>query len=195
MCSPLKCTAHNCSVMCSPPPQVYRSSLTCTSCRRQSNTFDPFLSVSLPIPQKTRRPLYVTVVYLDATPRQVRIGLLLNQGDTVRELRHTLAADTKIPESQVSVCMCVCVCVCARPVGARVRTLSARCRSHRRVCVCVCVCVCVFTLEGRPGAGTCAASARVKAQNSVQFLTRHVSAPLPVLVSPPLTTPCPVSHS
>ena len=80
---------------------VYRSSLTCTNCRRQSNTFDPFLSVSLPIPQKTKRPVYVTVVYLDEQPRQVRIGLLLNQADTVKELRQTLAADTKIPESQV----------------------------------------------------------------------------------------------
>ncbi len=81
---------------------VYRSSLTCTNCQRQSNTFDPFLSVSLPIPQKTKRPIYVTVVYLDEQPRQVRIGLLMNQGDTVKELRQTLAADTKIQESQVS---------------------------------------------------------------------------------------------
>ena len=80
---------------------LYRSSLTCPNCRRQSNTFDPFLSVSLPIPQKTRRPVYVTVVYYDARPKQVRIGLLMNQGDTVRELRHTLATDTKIPEAQV----------------------------------------------------------------------------------------------
>ena len=81
---------------------LYRSSLTCPNCRRQSNTFDPFLSVSLPIPQKTQRPVYVTVVYLDAQPKQVRIGLLLNQCDTARELRQTLASDTKIPESQVS---------------------------------------------------------------------------------------------
>ncbi len=81
---------------------LYRSSLTCPNCRRQSNTFDPFLSVSLPIPQKTKRPVYVTVVYLDAQPKQVRIGLLLNQNDTVKELRQTLAADTKIPESQVN---------------------------------------------------------------------------------------------
>ncbi|ESO11515.1 hypothetical protein HELRODRAFT_134485, partial [Helobdella robusta] len=30
---------------------MYRSSLTCPSCSQQSNTFDPFLSVSLPIPR------------------------------------------------------------------------------------------------------------------------------------------------
>lgn len=81
---------------------LYRSSLTCPQCRRQSNTFDPFLSVSLPIPQKTKRPVYVTVVYLDAQPKQVRIGLLMNQFDTVKVLRHTLASDTKIPLDQVS---------------------------------------------------------------------------------------------
>ena len=43
----------------------------------------------------------MTVVYLDEHPRQVQIGLLLNQNDTVKELRQTLAADTKIPEFQV----------------------------------------------------------------------------------------------
>ena len=81
---------------------LYRSSLTCPNCHRQSNTFDPFLSVSLPIPQRVKRPAYVTVAYLDAQPRQVRIGLLLNQTDTVAELRHTLANDTNIPEKQVT---------------------------------------------------------------------------------------------
>ncbi|GAA6073323.1 ubiquitin carboxyl-terminal hydrolase 31 isoform X1 [Tachysurus ichikawai] len=28
----------------------YRSSLTCPHCQKQSNTFDPFLCISLPIP-------------------------------------------------------------------------------------------------------------------------------------------------
>jgi len=80
---------------------LYRSSLTCPGCERQSNTFDPFLSMSLPIPQKCKKAVYVTVVYLDARPRQVRIGLLMDLCDTVRELRHTLASDTNIPAEQV----------------------------------------------------------------------------------------------
>lgn len=82
---------------------LYKSSLTCPNCRRQSNTFDPFLSVSLPIPQKTRRPIYVTVVYLDAQPKQVKIGLLMNQADTIHDLRRTLSSDTKIPLDQVTI--------------------------------------------------------------------------------------------
>ena len=50
---------------------LYKSSLTCPHCFRQSNTFDPFLSVSLPIPQRSKKAVFVTVVYLDAHPKQV----------------------------------------------------------------------------------------------------------------------------
>ncbi|KAG8239254.1 hypothetical protein J437_LFUL010644 [Ladona fulva] len=48
----------------------FRSSLTCPKCHRQSNTFDPFLCASVPVPQTRRRPLYVTVLYLSQQPRQ-----------------------------------------------------------------------------------------------------------------------------
>ena len=53
---------------------LYKSSLTCPHCYRQSNTFDPFLSVSLPIPQRSKKAIFVTVVYLDAHPKQVNLG-------------------------------------------------------------------------------------------------------------------------
>ena len=84
---------------------MYRSSLTCSLCKHHSNTFDPFLSLSLPIPQKGQRPVYVTVVYHAAQPRQVRIGLLMNLTDTVLDLRHTLATATKILHAQVLACL------------------------------------------------------------------------------------------
>ena len=73
----------------------FRSSLTCPSCQRQSNTFDPFLCVSLPIPQKQLLPIYVTVLYIDQCPRQVCSQLVLGpilreptkiKRDTVRKL-------------------------------------------------------------------------------------------------------------
>ena len=48
----------------------FRSSLTCPTCEKQSNTFDPFVCVSLPIPQKQLMPVFVTVLYIDQTPRQ-----------------------------------------------------------------------------------------------------------------------------
>ena len=79
----------------------FRSSLTCPTCERQSNTFDPFFCVSLPIPQRQVRPIVVTIVYLDQSPRQVRIGFSLPVDADVRELRTTLARDTGIEVSQL----------------------------------------------------------------------------------------------
>merc|ERR1712218_532880 len=79
----------------------FRSSLTCESCDRQSNTFDPFLCVSLPIPQKEVRPITVTVVYMDQSPRQVKIGLTLPQDTDIKELREELSKDTGIDVSQL----------------------------------------------------------------------------------------------
>jgi len=79
----------------------FRSSLTCPSCERQSNTFDPFLCVSLPIPQKQVRPVVVTVLYIDQSPRQVRIGLTLPQDADVKELRESLSKDTGIETNQL----------------------------------------------------------------------------------------------
>merc|ERR1719342_917178 len=49
----------------------FRSSLTCPSCQRQSNTIDP-------------------------CPRQVRLGLTVGANDSIGELRCTLSNDTGI---------------------------------------------------------------------------------------------------
>ncbi|KAJ4444321.1 hypothetical protein ANN_06113 [Periplaneta americana] len=76
----------------------FRSSLTCPRCQRQSNTFDPFLCVSVPVPQNQRRPIYVTVLYTSQQPRQVKLGISLPIHAEVRELRELLASDTGISE-------------------------------------------------------------------------------------------------
>ncbi|XP_014676632.1 PREDICTED: ubiquitin carboxyl-terminal hydrolase 31-like [Priapulus caudatus] len=78
----------------------YQSSLTCPKCKRQSNNFDPFLCVSLPLPQRADRPVYVTIVYLDAQPKQVKLGVNVNINATVKELRSELSLQTKIPPKQ-----------------------------------------------------------------------------------------------
>ncbi|KAK7940520.1 hypothetical protein WMY93_003846 [Mugilogobius chulae] len=54
----------------------YKSSLTCPHCQKQSNTFDPFLCISLPIPLPHTRPL------------------------TVYRLREAVSRETKIPMDQ-----------------------------------------------------------------------------------------------
>lgn len=78
------------------------SSLTCPKCKKQSNTFDPFLCVSVPVPQNHRQiNLFVNVLYTSQQPRQVRIGVSVNQAANVKELREMLASDTGIDENHM----------------------------------------------------------------------------------------------
>uniref|UniRef100_A0A7N8X243 ubiquitinyl hydrolase 1 n=1 Tax=Mastacembelus armatus TaxID=205130 RepID=A0A7N8X243_9TELE len=75
----------------------YRSSLTCPHCQKQSNTFDPFLCISLPIPVPHTRPLYVTVVYQGKCSHCMRVGVAVPLSGTVSRLRQAVAQETKIP--------------------------------------------------------------------------------------------------
>ncbi|XP_036316073.1 ubiquitin carboxyl-terminal hydrolase 31 isoform X3 [Pipistrellus kuhlii] len=79
----------------------YRSSLTCPHCQKQSNTFDPFLCISLPIPLPYTRPLYVTVVYQGKCSHCMRIGVAVPLSGTVARLREAVSLETKIPTDQI----------------------------------------------------------------------------------------------
>ncbi|KFQ53758.1 Ubiquitin carboxyl-terminal hydrolase 31, partial [Nestor notabilis] len=79
----------------------YRSSLTCPHCQKQSNTFDPFLCISLPIPLPHTRPLYVTVVYQGKCSHCMRIGVAVPVAGTVARLREAVSSETKIPTEQI----------------------------------------------------------------------------------------------
>ncbi|XP_048869453.1 ubiquitin carboxyl-terminal hydrolase 31-like isoform X1 [Brienomyrus brachyistius] len=79
----------------------YRSSLTCPHCQKQSNTFDPFLCISLPIPLPHTRPLYVTVVYQGKRSHCMRIGVAVPLKSTVSRLRDAVSMETKIPSDQI----------------------------------------------------------------------------------------------
>ncbi|KAJ8399797.1 hypothetical protein AAFF_G00405270 [Aldrovandia affinis] len=79
----------------------YRSSLTCPHCQKQSNTFDPFLCISLPIPLPHTRPLYVTVVYQGKCSHCMRIGMAVPLTSTVSRLRESVSLETKIPTDQI----------------------------------------------------------------------------------------------
>ncbi|XP_019368137.1 PREDICTED: ubiquitin carboxyl-terminal hydrolase 31, partial [Gavialis gangeticus] len=79
----------------------YRSSLTCPHCQKQSNTFDPFLCISLPIPLPHTRPLYVTVVYRGKCSHCMRIGVAVPLSGTVARLREAVSMETKIPTDQI----------------------------------------------------------------------------------------------
>ncbi|XP_061472478.1 ubiquitin carboxyl-terminal hydrolase 43 isoform X2 [Rhineura floridana] len=79
----------------------YRSSLTCPHCLKQSNTFDPFLCISLPIPLRQTRPLNVTLVFQTKSQRFVRVGLAVPLFSTVAKLREMVAEEGKISPDQV----------------------------------------------------------------------------------------------
>ncbi|XP_038068030.1 ubiquitin carboxyl-terminal hydrolase 31-like isoform X2 [Patiria miniata] len=79
----------------------FRSSLTCPHCGRQSNTFDPFVCVSLPIPQRTTRVMAVAVVYMDREPRVVRVGVVMDVGATVADLRAEVARQCSVAVTRI----------------------------------------------------------------------------------------------
>uniref|UniRef100_UPI00398F2DB1 ubiquitin carboxyl-terminal hydrolase 31 n=1 Tax=Pristiophorus japonicus TaxID=55135 RepID=UPI00398F2DB1 len=79
----------------------YRSSLTCPHCQKQSNTFDPFLCISLPIPPLQTRPLNITVVYEGKCSHCMRIGVAVPLSGTVAKLREAISQETKIPTDQI----------------------------------------------------------------------------------------------
>lgn len=88
---------------------LHRSSLTCPHCGKHSNTFDPYLCVSLPLPQKCPRPVFVNVVY--SGQKQLKIGLRMNTFESVRDLRHRISKDIRIPESEVGILGYILGCV------------------------------------------------------------------------------------
>ncbi|KAB7499585.1 Ubiquitin carboxyl-terminal hydrolase 43 [Armadillidium nasatum] len=79
----------------------FRSSLKCPHCLKESNTFDPYLCVSIPIPQKEVLTIFVTVVYLNQQPKQVKIGVTIEASSTVRHLRSIIANDCGICTDQL----------------------------------------------------------------------------------------------
>ncbi|XP_068242881.1 ubiquitin carboxyl-terminal hydrolase 31-like isoform X2 [Palaemon carinicauda] len=79
----------------------FRSSLKCPHCQKESNTFDPFLCVSIPIPQREVQSIFVTVVYLNQQPKQVKLGVSIESNAIVRELRKQLAEDCGIPSESL----------------------------------------------------------------------------------------------
>ncbi|XP_034046366.1 ubiquitin carboxyl-terminal hydrolase 43 [Thalassophryne amazonica] len=79
----------------------YKSSLTCPHCLKQSNTFDPFLCISLPIPLRQTRPLCVVLVFSTKGQRYLRVGLAVPLFGSVACLRRMVADEGKISPDQV----------------------------------------------------------------------------------------------
>ncbi|KAM8843992.1 ubiquitin carboxyl-terminal hydrolase 43 isoform 2-T6 [Spinachia spinachia] len=79
----------------------YKSSLTCPHCMKQSNTFDPFLCISLPIPLRQTRSLCVILVFSTRGQRYLRVGLAVPLFGSVAFLRRMAADEGKLSPDQV----------------------------------------------------------------------------------------------
>ena len=69
----------------------FRSAIICPSCTTRSCTFDPYVCVSLPLPQRECRPIYVTVVFRSSSRKSKVFGVNVSINALVRNLRNRLA--------------------------------------------------------------------------------------------------------
>ena len=69
----------------------YRSALLCPSCNTSSCTFDPYVCVSLPLPQQETRPIYITVIYRSSSRQNKVFGVNVSINASIRDLRNGLA--------------------------------------------------------------------------------------------------------
>ncbi|CAF1391358.1 unnamed protein product [Rotaria sordida] len=72
------------------------STLCCNQCKQESKTFEPYLLLSLPIPQKIIKPVFITVVFLNQSPKQLQIGLCLPVTNTVKDVREAIAQQSNL---------------------------------------------------------------------------------------------------
>ncbi|XP_035229303.1 ubiquitin carboxyl-terminal hydrolase 31-like isoform X2 [Stegodyphus dumicola] len=64
----------------------FRSSICCLGCGQFSNTFDPYLCVSLPVPHSQNIPLFFNIVFLNEKMNMMKVGILMDSQATVQEL-------------------------------------------------------------------------------------------------------------
>ena len=79
----------------------YRSSLTCPKCQQHSTTFDPFMCLSLPIPQRETRPIVVTVMFLSPSRAPLQIGITIKNCGMISDLREAIVDMTEIQSNSL----------------------------------------------------------------------------------------------
>ncbi|XP_070581362.1 ubiquitin carboxyl-terminal hydrolase 31-like [Ptychodera flava] len=79
----------------------YRSSLKCPNCLRQRNTFEPYLCVSLPLPQRNLRLVKVIVVYGNQIPAMVQVCVSLEGTSHISDVRQAIAKQCSIAVTQL----------------------------------------------------------------------------------------------
>jgi len=75
-----------------------KSCLTCRCCGKTSNTFDPFLLLSIPVPNTPMHSILVTVNFLDRIPKQVKLSIGMESSATLRQVRDKISRLIRVPE-------------------------------------------------------------------------------------------------
>ncbi|CAF0860000.1 unnamed protein product [Adineta ricciae] len=94
-------TDANQSIITSTFSAQLHSTLRCNQCKQESKTFEPYLLLSLPIPQKIIKSVFVTVVFLNQSPKQLQIGLCLPVTNTVKDVREAIAQQSNLDPSDL----------------------------------------------------------------------------------------------
>lgn len=53
----------------------YKSKVVCPDCGKESITFDPFITVTLPIPEKSSSEMKLYVLYGDYSTETIRVNI------------------------------------------------------------------------------------------------------------------------
>lgn len=69
----------------------FRSAIICPSCGTRSCTFDPYVCISVPLPQRETRPIYITVVYRSTQRESKVFGVDMSIEGSIQVLRNSLA--------------------------------------------------------------------------------------------------------
>lgn len=83
---------------------LYKSTLICPDCKKISITFDPFLSVSVPIPNATYLPLELYFIYRNPSKVPLKINLHWPSTNTTAQLISFLSQSTSVSDNYIDVC-------------------------------------------------------------------------------------------
>ncbi|EGR30106.1 ubiquitin carboxyl-terminal hydrolase family protein, putative [Ichthyophthirius multifiliis] len=82
----------------------FKSTLECPTCGKISITFDPYMTLSLPIPQENYRQIQFFIIYKDSRVTPTQLSLKLDSNTTILQLKQILYQYTKINAENLEFC-------------------------------------------------------------------------------------------
>ena len=84
----------------------YKSTLVCSQCSRVSITFDPFMTLSLPIPGKKEKISFFFIPYdITSTYKNYKGEIFLRESDSVRDFRTLVEQKYQVEMSSFIICI------------------------------------------------------------------------------------------